>query len=209
MRLCVKVLFIKIRILPGKKPKKAKGMSAKKAEKIKRKMAKKAEKKRIADAEKKKKKAEKKESGEKKSISEIIDNVKLISKLAVTVIHKFFKHLTIKIARIKMIIATEDAATTAVAYGAITQSLNILLPALESVKNFKDLKNAEIEIEPSFLDSSPTVDIKIAFSIRVWHVFDAAFSALRTFLKHKFNSDVQPQKSENPQHKFNNKNKDK
>ena len=189
VELAVRVLFIKIKILPSKKKRGPHKMSDKKAQKMREKMRAKAEKKRLSKEAKDKEKAAKKESGEKKSISETISTVKMFSSLGVAVIETFFKHLRIKVARIKIKVATGDAATTAIAYGAITQSLNILLPLLESVKNFKNLKKAEIDVSADFIDESPTINVKLAFSIRVWQVFDIGFAALGRFLKHKLKSD--------------------
>lgn len=193
LSLWIKVSFIKIKILPSSK-KKAKmgGMSAKQAEKIKRKLRAKIEKKRLQDEEKKRQKEEKKKSQEKKDIGEIISNVKMLSSIAVVVIRRFFGHLRIKVARIKIIVATGDAANTAVAYGAITQSLNILLPLLEKVKNFESLDKTDISISSDFTAETPTVDIQLTFSIRVWQLFNIAFAALARFIKHKL---AEPQKS--------------
>ena len=184
--LSVKVLFFKIKILPSKDGKKVRGMSEKKAKKIREALQKKEKKKALE----KKEKDEAKKIKDKKSILEIISNVKLITSIVLTVIKKFFGHLKIKITRIKLVVASDDAATTAVAYGAITQSLNILLPALESVKTFKGIKRSEIDVRADFLQDSPTIDIEISFSIRVWHIFHVAFSALGKFIKHKFSSET-------------------
>ena len=181
--LSVRVLFFKFKILPAKEKKGKKKMSEKKAAKIRDSLRKKQQKKALAKKEKEKAK----ETKEKKSISETISGVRMITDIVLAVIKKFFGHLQIKMSRIKMVVATEDAATTAIAYGAITQSLNILLPALESVKNFKKLKKAEIDIRADFLADSPTVDVEISFAIRVWHIFDVAFAALGKFIKSKLN----------------------
>lgn len=182
VKLFVRVLFIKIKILPSKKGKRVGGMSAAKAEKIRKSLNKKINKKNLSAEEKKKRKAQK------KSVGDIISTVKLVSVLAVTVIEKFFKHLRIKIARIRITVASEDAATTAIAYGAVTQSLNILLPALESVKNFEKLKKADIAVNCDFASTEPEIDIKLGFSIRVWQVFHIALSALASLIKHKVRS---------------------
>ncbi|MBQ7384691.1 MAG: hypothetical protein IJV72_07890 [Clostridia bacterium] len=186
VKLWVKVLFLKINILPSKEKKGAHSMSVKKAEKIKKKLRKKAEKKKLAAAEKEKEKAEKKATHKKKTIGETIANVKMLTSVAVIVIERFFKHLRIRLARIKIIVATGDAASTAMAYGAITQSINVLFPLLESVKNFEKLPQTDISVDLDYLEEEPTVDIKLMFSIRVWHVFDIGFSALKIFIKHKF-----------------------
>jgi len=204
----VRVLCFKIKILPSREKKQKRSMSVKQAEKIKAKLRKKAEKKKLSAVEKQKKKEEKKKTKEKKSISAIISDVQLFASLGVLVIQKFFKHLRIKIAKIHLIIATPDAATTAVAYGAVTQSLNILLPALESVKNFKDIEKADIFVDADFLEETPTVDIKLAFSIRIWHVFDIAFSALGRFIKKKLLTDTAEEKK-SPSHKRQKKAKNK
>ena len=191
LELAVKVLFIKIKILPSKKKRGPQSMSEKKARKLREKLRAKAEKKKLAKETKEKEKALKEKNKEKKSISETVDMIKMFASLGVTVIQTFFKHLRIKIARIKIKVATGDAVTTAIAYGAITQSLNVLLPALESVKNFKNIKKADIDVSADFIEESPTIDIKLVFSIRVWQVFDIGFAALGRFLKHKLKSSAQ------------------
>ena len=136
VKLYVKVLFLKISILPKKKKYWKSSMSAKKAKKIREGRKKKAEKDRIAKKEKAIKKEQKKlekAKKPKKSMSEILDLVQLICHLVSAVIRRFFHHLRIDVARLRVKVATGDAATTAIAYGAITQSINVLFPLLESV----------------------------------------------------------------------------
>lgn len=188
--LSVKVLFLKIKILPKKEKKlKVRSMSAKKAQKIREKAAKKEAKKAAQAKEKKAKKAQhkfEKKNQPKKTLSEILESIDLIRHLVATVIQTFFGHLRIKIARLKIKVATEDAAHTAIAYGAITQSVNLLFPLLEQVKNFDLPQAKEIDIQADFLSEKIEADIELSFSLRVWHLFDVAFKALTTFLKHKF-----------------------
>ena len=190
IKLYVKVLFIKITILPKKEPKKIKGMSASKAQKIRKSLKKKAEKKQLAAKEKAAAKEEKKKTEKKKSPQEIVAIIKMVSDLAVTVIGRFAKHLRIHIARIKIVIANEDAATTALLYGTVSQSVNLIFPVLERVKNFPRLKNADISVGCDFGSTEPQIDIKLGFSIRVWQVLNIAMSALITFLKHKLKADA-------------------
>ena len=190
VRLYVRVLFIKINIMPKKEPKPVRGMSKAKAEKIRKKLEQKAEKKRQSAAQKKQAKEEKKKSGKKKDPREIISIVQMVSSLAVAVIGRFAKHLRINIARIKLVIASDDAANTAILYGAVCQSINIFMPILEDVKNFPKLKDADISVDCDFGSTEPQIDIKLGFSIRVWQVFDIAFGALIALIKHKLRSDI-------------------
>ena len=172
-------------------------MSRAKAEKIKKKLREKAEKKKQNADEKKKAKEEEKKSGKKKDPRDILSIIQLVSSLAVAVIGRFSRHLRINIARIKLVIASEDAANTAILYGAVCQSLNVFLPILEDVKNFPKLKKADISVDCDFGATVPKIDIKLGFSIRVWQVFNIAFGALGALIKHLLRSGAKKSSSDN------------
>ena len=186
--LSVRVLFFKIRILPKKEKRGPHSMSAKKAERIKKKLRKKQEKKAEKKHRKAEKKAEKKEipkeEKKKMSLPDILDMISLVRKLLCKVVKIFFGHLRIDIARLKIRVATGDAATTAIAYGAITQAVNLLFPVLESVKNFSLPKTRDIDIVPDFTGDGIEADVEFSFKLRVWHLFHVAFGALGTAIKH-------------------------
>ncbi len=186
--LWVRVLGFKIRILPKKEPKVGPhSMSEKKAQKIKKKLRQKQQKKAEAKQKKAEKKAAEKEQPKekpKKSLSDILDMIDLVRRLLVKVVKTFFGHLRIDIARLKIRVATGDAATTAIAYGAITQAVNLLFPILESVKNFSLPKTRDIDIVADFVGEGIEADIQLSFKLRVWHLFHVAFGALFTAIKH-------------------------
>ncbi len=191
--LFVRVLFIKIRVLPSKEKKYSHSMSAKKAARLKAKLEKKDQKKRAKKAEKKRQKDEKKQAlargevkKEKKTPAEILDIISLVSNLVKQVVGKFFGHLRIKLTRIRLRIGTGDAAMTALTYGAVTQSINVLFPLLESVKQVKFPRGDQIDITPDFTAEESEIDICISFSLRVWHLFHVAFAALGQLIKHFF-----------------------
>ena len=164
-------------------------MSKSKAEKIKQKL----EKKRAKKLEKKKDKAEKKASAkgkkEKKSLAEILDIIDIAKKLLSAIVKRLFKHLRIHAMRIKLKIAMEDAAKTAIAYGAVTQAINLLFPILEDLKGFKTPKRKDIDVQADFLSEESEIDICFAFKIRVWQVLHIALATLITFIKHKISKD--------------------
>ena len=66
----------------------------------------------------------------------------------------------------------------------MTQAVNLLLPVLEQVKNFTLPDATELSIEADFLSEAPDIDVKLSFSLRVWHLFDVAFGALKHFVKY-------------------------
>jgi hypothetical protein len=195
VQLFLRVLFIKIRLVPAKKKKYPRSMSAKKARKIKEKMAKKEAKKLAKkNAKKEQKETEQKAAAqgegkkEKKSPGEILDIVSLVANLVKKVIGKFFGHLKIKLARIRIKIATGDAATTAITYGAVTQAINVFFPLLDQIKTVKTPDAKQIEVSADFCSEESEIDIKISFALRVWHLFHVAFAALGELIKYFFKS---------------------
>ena len=183
--LLVRVLFIKIKILPSKEKKRPRSMSAKKAAKLEAKLLAKEKKKRAKKAQKKKEKAEKKEAvkrGETKkkkmSPDEILDIIHLVTALLKKIVGNFWKHLRIKVARIRINIGTGDAATTAIVYGAATQAINAIFPLLDRTKQVKVPKSREVYVNADFTAEETEMDIKISFSLRVWHLFHVLFSAI-------------------------------
>ena len=195
VKLFLRVLFIKIRLVPPKKKKYPHSMSAKKARKIKEKLHKKQEKKLAKKAAKKKQKEEQKKLADnkeskkpKKTPRDILDIISLVANLIAKVISRFFGHLKIKLMRIRIKVATGDAASTAIAYGAITQAINVFFPLIENIKTVRLPVAKEIDINPDFCSDECEIEVKISFSLRVWHLFHVLFVALGEFIKYLFKS---------------------
>lgn len=195
VQLWARVLFVKIKLLPAREKRLPRSMSAAKAKRLKKrrikKLKKKIEKQRSKEEEKKKKKhdvAIGKEEEEKRSPQEILDIISLVCSLVTKVVGKFFRHLRIRLTRINIKIATEDAATTAVTYGAVTQAINILFPLLDRVKTVRSSDVKNINICADFCSEEPEIDIEISFSIRVWQVLHIAIVALIQAIKYFFKS---------------------
>lgn len=189
--LWVRVLFIKINLLPPKEKKRPQSMSAKKAAKIKARIQKKEEKKRAKKAEKKRQKAEKKQAiskgeikKEKKTPAEILDIVSLVCDLVKRVISTFLGHLRIRLNRIRLKIGTGDAAATALTYGAVTQAINVLMPLLDNLKQVRFPKSDDIDITADFTAEESEIDVCISFSLRVWHLLHVVFVALGRLIKY-------------------------
>lgn len=186
LSLSVRVLFVKINILPKKdKRKKVHSMSKKKSEKLRERLEKKKEKKRQAKLEKKRAKEEKKKNAKKKTISEILTGVTEIVELVKLIAGKFFGHLKIKVVRFNIKVASDDAATTAIAYGAINSVIATLYPFIESSKNIKTPNKKNFNIYTDFLSETPEADVKILLSIRVWQIVDLGIAAVIKLVKNK------------------------
>ena len=163
-----KVLFIKIKLFPkDKKNKKPKRPSNKKVK-----------------GKKEKKKTHAVQTDENQSIKlKIVDYIKITCDVVKLFSKKFAKHLHIKLAKIYIRVATDDAAQTAILYGVIAQALSYLIEALDTVTNLDSLKKAYINVEPDYLSDKFDAKINITLSVRVFGLLDVGINSLVRFLK--------------------------
>lgn len=203
--LTLRVLFLNIRLVPGKKkvvnpkrysPEKYRKMLAKKSakEQIKQdKARKKLEKKKQAQAKKKTATSGKvPQKKPKKSVADILELVQQILEMVKGLVRSFGKHFQIEAVKLRITVAGEDAAKTAMMYGMVCQGMAYLIEILSTVTNFKAKHRENISVEADFLSEKSTADIHMIFRLRVWHVFAMLFAALGGFIRKRF---FDPEKS--------------
>ena len=113
---------------------------------------------------------------------------------------KFAKRLHIKVARLKIKVATGDAASTAILYGAAVQSVAYIIEILGRITNVDGLKKAEISVEPDYLSEETSLDLCFIFSLRIRHVFGILFGTVGRAIK-KFFETAPPKPEPNPKPK--------
>ena len=176
----LKVFFIKIKSYPTRE--KSKGyrhsMSKRKARKIKDSLEKKPKK----IKKKKKEKNGKQKEEDKPDAASIISIMLSFVKNFVSL---FARAIRVKASRIKITVASEDAAQTALTYAAVTQSINVLFPLLDGLKTVKKLPHGkELSVNADFLSEEPTYDIDIELYARISGILSALCrSAFRAFKK--------------------------
>ncbi|MGM9636507.1 MAG: DUF2953 domain-containing protein [Eubacteriales bacterium] len=204
--LSLRVLFLNIRLVPGKKkipnpehysPGKYRKMLAKKAKKEQKKQAnaqKKLEKKKQSEAKKKTAAPQNMPARKKpqKSVADILDLVWQILEMVKGLVRSFGKHFRIEAVRLKITVAGEDAAKTAIMYGMVCQGVAYLIEILSTVTNFKAKHRENISVEADFLSEKSTADLHLIFRLRVWHLFAMVFAALGGFIRKRF---FDPEKS--------------
>ncbi|MBO5702736.1 MAG: hypothetical protein J6S71_09880 [Clostridia bacterium] len=192
LALTIRVLGIPIKILPKKKKKvkisaysrknRAKYEAAEK-EKALKKAKKKKDKKKKKEEAKAKKKADKAagKAKPKKPIGDIID---MIRDLVAVAVLRFSKHLRIRVARLHIGVATGDAASTAILYGAIAPAVACIAAYLDSTSTLRHPARSDVDIHADYLSEKMQIDIEIGFSICVWQVFDILFRTGFRLVKH-------------------------
>ena len=177
----LKILFIKIKLYPqkDKKTRYPKSMSKRKAKKIRDS---------LKTKKKKAKKVKKKESDEEKESTDMLSILFIVSSFVKNFIKRFTRAIRLKASKIKIIVATEDAAKTAITYAAVTQSINLFFPVLDDLKTVKKLpKGKNLSVSADFLSDKPTLDINLELYVRIGSalkaVCGAAISAFKKAVK--------------------------
>ena len=106
-------------------------------------------------------------------------------------VNLFTRAIRLKASRLKVTVATEEAAKTALTYTAITQSVNILFPLLDRLKAVKKLpRGKELSVDIDYLSDTSTFDIDIELYVRVGRalkaVCGAAINAFKKAVKDRF-----------------------
>lgn len=198
--LTVSFLCFNIPIVPGKEPKpiKIRDYTFEKHQKRLKsnydkylKKQEKKEQKKAKKAETKAKKAEKKKLDKKNKVKQppkrsVLDWINIAGAVIGALFSKFAKRLHIKVARLKIKVATGDAASTAILYGAVVQSVAYIIEILQGVTNVDGLKNAEISVEPDYLSDETSLDLCFIFSLRIRHVFGILFGTVGRAIKKFF-----------------------
>ena len=191
LNLAVKVLLFTFRIAPAKDPKpiKIKDYTPEKHRKrlkknyqnYLKKQEQKAQKAAEKAAKKEKKKSEK--NAPKPPKRSILDWLDIAASVLKVLLKRFTKHLHIKVARLRINVATGDAASTAIMYGLVIQSVAYVIEILDSITNLDGLKKADIAVNADYLSESTTVDLKFVFSLRIRHIFSIIFGVVGRAIK--------------------------
>ena len=185
LKFYVSVLFLRFYI----KPRTFRGphsMSSGKSRKISDKLARKNEKKKARALEKKQMKSERKKEGGVSTVSFILKNLDFTKLFLEKLLKKFAKYSRVEVARLRIKIATGDAATTAVAYGAACGAANILLMLLSETRQFYGFRGADIDIAPDYLSDTSQIDMKITFSMRIRQIISFALRTLAGLISLRF-----------------------
>lgn len=145
-----------------------------------------------ARAEKEKRKAAKHAAEHKKSKSEtekkpkkpytFQENLQLLRALVAVLVRRCGKHLHLHARRVRLYVATGDAASTAVAYGAVSASLAYLIAALEKVMKVR-ARRGEVCVVADYLSEKPRADVRLHFSLSVGSALALLLSLALTYLK--------------------------
>ena len=134
----------------------------------------------VTPPEKKKKEKAPKEKNEK---TDILSLITLLKKIVIDIMKKIKRFLRIRVSGFDITIATEEAGKTAVLYGAVGGTADMIFGLFENAFDFKFTKDAKTGIRTDFLSDKPKADLDIDFSINIMQIFAMAFSALLIYIR--------------------------
>lgn len=119
---------------------------------------------------------------EKIPLSEKIDIVlALVKKLC----KKLCRHLRLDVSHIVITIGADDAASAAITYGIVSQSVAYLLAFLDAHLNIRKKRRGEIAVRCDFTAARTACDIRITASLAVWQLLDIGVSLAYNYFKGK------------------------
>ncbi len=184
-RVYVPILFFGINLYPRRK--KLKSLSAKKYRELNK------------PKSKKKKRKTKASSPEQTSVENTENKLTLktikphigeiISQVSALIL-KFSGHLNVKIYSLWVVVSSDDAAKTAVTYGAVSSSVAILMALLEDNCNIRYSSKATTGVYVDYTLGKCKFECDIRFTLRVWQIISLAVSAAMSFIKTKIKLEV-------------------
>lgn len=135
------------------------------------------QKKRLRMAEEQKKQLQKNKDGQAapnkpKQPTTIVDDLQLILKQLSIILSRGIKHVRVEVRRFLISVATDDAAQTAILFGAVNQAAMALLAFLDQVDKLKQTRRSRISVTADFASQKSRADIQIILTLRLWQIWD-------------------------------------
>ena len=108
----------------------------------------------------------------------------------------FLRYFRIDVAKLRIDVATGDAAKTAILTGVVSQSVAYLCAILDSHTNVGRTYRAEIAVQPNFLEEHSRAEGKFIFSLRTVRILEIGVRLSYLFLKNKFTQKIETTNTE-------------
>lgn len=124
----------------------------------------------------------------------------LFKKLYIRILH----HFRIDVAKLHVIVATGDAAQTAIATGIASQAVAYILQLLQDHAKFHRAYRSSVVVAPDFLAENSRIACNVTFSLRVYEIIDLGIRFFYHFLIERMNHhNFSSNKEEKPWQKAN------
>ena len=176
LTLFLTVAGIRLRLIPGKEKKIRPSRYSVRRIRAERKKA-------ARKAAKKAKKRSESEKPEKKKKTDVLTLLRTVGAALSAAVPRFGRYMKITVARLHVAVATGDAASTAILYGAVVQSAAYIAALLDSLSVLNRPDKADVDVHADYLSETTTADVEIGLHLRIWQIFDILFKTAFAALK--------------------------
>ena len=124
-------------------------------------------------------------SEEPKKEDTVVSKLWAIRKVLLTTIERFLGKVHFKFVKLNAVVGCENAAATALLYGAVSQGVAYLIEVLDNISNVDISKRSEISVKSDFVSQKSSLDGKIVLYISVVHLLYVLAEFLKKMLKSK------------------------
>lgn len=108
----------------------------------------------------------------------LLDKLNSIREIISIFFDAFKSHLHVKLTKIHVSVATDDAAKTAILYGAVSTAVACIVDLIDDITNLKPPKDSSIFVEPDFLSSKTDIDLNITLYVSVLGAINVLMKSL-------------------------------
>ena len=119
------------------------------------------------------------EKTEETDIGGLIEKVTRVAKVFVV---RLGKHLRVDFYKLRIVVASPDAARTAITYGVVIGAVQNLWALLVSTGNLHTHRKSVLSVDTDFTKTKSEFEIKLGFSLRVWQIIDILFRTALEYL---------------------------
>lgn len=139
-----------------------------------------------ADIEAVKAKRKKKKAKEEKASPAIKDSLRVFKAGVIKFYNKYKKYARLEKYVVKISLATDDPAKTAILYGGVaTVAASLHAWATSVKKRSRKIEDLYTEVRPDFIAEKTDAAAEIGFSLRVWQILSCALTLYGTYRKYK------------------------
>ncbi len=101
--------------------------------------------------------------------------------LMLTVLGRFSRHIKLDELRLRVLVASDDAAKTAIEYGTVCAAAGAVRSVAEGMRRV-NLPQVNVSVECDFLAETPEFDAELCISVRIWRLALIALFASRPLI---------------------------
>lgn len=102
----------------------------------------------------------------------LVGDIEFILKQIGAILSRGYKHVKIEVERLIVRVVAEDAAKTAILFGAVNEAATALLAYLDEVGKWKRTRRTRISVAPDFAADKSSINVKIILTLRLWQAAD-------------------------------------